>query len=102
MRIIKTQIFTVLLGLTTSLILLISCAQQGNTLTGGEKDETPPELVESIPANFSTNFTATEVVITFNEYLKSLSGLNQKLVISPVMDEMPEIKLKGKKIIIKF
>jgi len=85
------------------IVLSTSCANPGTkSLTGGPKDETPPEVVKSIPENYSTNFSATEVEITFNEYLKPLQGIKQKLVISPVMDELPEIKLKGKSIIIKF
>ena len=86
-----------------SLLFLFSCANPGaKSLTGGPKDETPPVVVKSVPENYSTNFIATEVEITFDEYLKSLQGLNQKLIISPVMDEIPEIKIRGKSIVIKF
>ena len=69
--------------------------------TGGAKDETPPKLVASTPENFSTNFVAVEVELEFDEFLKP-GSLAQKLIISPVMDQKPEIKIKGKSVQIIF
>ena len=81
---------------------LFACAQQGNkSLTGGLKDETPPVVEKSNPENYSTNFTASEVEIKFDEYVQ-LKNLKEKLVISPVMEEKPEIEVKGKNLLIKF
>jgi len=79
-----------------SLCLIVSCAQQGS-LTGGEKDTNPPEVVKSEPPNFSTRFTAEKITMTFNEYF-DLKNINQKLVVSPPMDHKPEFKMRGKEL----
>ena len=86
------------------LIFLIAwgCAQQGGgMLVGGEKDTDPPVILSSTPENYSTNFTGDEFEFEFNEYF-TLKNINQKLIISPPMDEKPEIKVRGKKLQIKF
>ena len=94
---------TIISSAAIALAIFASCANQGaNMLSGGPKDETPPEVVKSVPENYTTNFVATEVEITFDEYLKQTSGLNKKVVISPVMEELPDIQIRGKKLLIKF
>ncbi|MDC7995170.1 Ig-like domain-containing protein [Altibacter sp. HG106] len=73
-------------------ILLMSmthCAKKG-TPTGGAKDTIPPVIVRSSPENFSTNFEADEIRITFDEYIK-LEKLQQNLIISPPLQYDPEI-----------
>lgn len=80
-------------------ILLFSCAQR-SALTGGEKDELPPQILEVTPQNGSINFSATEISVKFNEFVK-LKNIQNQLIVSPIMDEAPKLKLKGKKLIIK-
>jgi len=58
-------------------------------------------VVESSPENYSTNFTAEKVEVKFDEYIK-LDKLKDKLVISPVMEEKPDIVAKGKMLEIEF
>jgi len=87
-------------AILTGLILLQACANVGMP-SGGPKDTTPPAILESSPANFSTNFKATEAEIQFNEYIQ-LKNLNKQLIVSPPMEKKPEIKAKGKKILISF
>ncbi len=77
--------------------VLHSCARVGSP-EGGEKDTTPPELVSLKPENGTLHFSATEVVLTFNEYVK-LNNVQQQLVVSPTLDEMPEFKIKKRSII---
>jgi len=79
---------------------LFSCAQQGS-LTGGAKDEKPPEVVSSIPANFSTRFKSDHIEITFNEYFV-LKDIAKQLVASPPMPKKPDFKIKGKTLEINF
>ena len=83
------------------LILLSNCAQQGGALIGGDKDETPPVVLESTPENYSTNFTGRDFEFVFDEYFE-LRELKQKLVVSPPMKEIPDIRVKGKKLLIHF
>jgi hypothetical protein len=76
------------------------CAQQGSP-TGGPKDEAPPVVVECNPPNYSTRFDAVKIEITFDEYIV-LDNVNQELVVSPPMQEKPEVKLKKKTLVIQF
>ncbi len=80
--------------------LLVSCANMG-TPSGGNKDTQPPKVVESNPANSSTNFHEKEIIITFDEYIV-LKNINSKLIVSPPLDEKPIIKQKGKSIEIRI
>lgn len=69
--------------------LIISCAKRGN-ITGGLKDTLSPVLRSSSPENFSTNFKADEIILTFDEYVK-LKNANKQLIISPPMKNQPII-----------
>lgn len=77
-------------------IIIVSCASQGS-LTGGDKDENPPLILLSEPENFSTNITDTKINIQFDEYFQ-LKNINDQLIISPPLDEEPDIKIRGKEL----
>ncbi len=81
-------------------IVIFGCAQQGAP-TGGPKDEDPPSLLKAEPQNYSTNFEAKKIMLTFDEFL-DMGNFTQELVVSPPMDEKPEIKLRNKTLIIEF
>ena len=78
----------------------LSCAQVGSP-AGGPRDEDPPQVLESVPPNYSTSFEAKKIQITFDEYIV-LDNVNQELVVSPPMEEKPEVKLRKKTLIIEF
>jgi len=69
--------------------LMMSCAKRGS-ITGGLKDTLAPVLKYSSPKNFSTDFKATEIILTFDEYVK-LKNTNKQLIISPPMKHEPVI-----------
>ena len=71
------------------LFILASCAKRGN-ITGGAKDTIAPILTASFPKNFSTEFKANTVKLTFNEFIK-LKDLRKQLIISPPMKNEPLI-----------
>jgi len=77
-----------------------SCAQVGSP-SGGPRDEDPPVVIESDPPNYSTRFEAKKIQITFNEFIV-LENVNQQLIVSPPMEEQPEVKLKKKTLVIEF
>ena len=85
-----------------SIIILttINCARVGSPL-GGEKDVLAPEIIESFPNNYSKNFGSDKIEIEVNEFVR-FNNLQQKLIISPPLDEKPEIFIRGKKIIIEL
>jgi len=81
-------------------LLCWACAQQGSP-SGGPRDEDPPVLLESTPPNYSIHFEAKKILITFDEYIV-LDNVNQQLIVSPPMEEKPEVKLRKKTLIIEF
>lgn len=76
-----------ILSLILITITIVSCANRG-TPSGGEEDILPPEILESTPENFSTNFKGDEIIIRFNEYVK-IKDLRKQLIVSPPMDTDP-------------
>ncbi|MDR7372598.1 Ig-like domain-containing protein [Flavobacterium aquidurense] len=69
--------------------LMMSCAKRGS-ITGGLKDTLAPVLKYSSPKNYSTDFKANEIILTFDEYVK-LKNTNKQLIISPPMKHEPVI-----------
>jgi len=57
---------------------------------GGPEDEDPPKFIRANPENYNTNFTADEIRIFFDEYVK-LEDARQQIVISPPIDPRPNI-----------
>jgi len=88
------------IGILFFLFLFYSCANVVAP-TGGPKDIESPKIESSIPLNKSTNFNTNEVLIYFDEFVQ-LKNLQAELVVSPPMEETPEIKSLGKKISIKI
>ena len=82
-----------LLSIFLVIFTIGSCANRGNP-QGGPKDITPPEIIRSVPENYSTNFTGNEIRIYFDEYVK-LKNLTKQLIISPPMNTQPEITPLG-------
>ncbi|MBE9510723.1 MAG: Ig-like domain-containing protein [Bacteroidetes bacterium] len=82
------------------ILSIINCARVGSPI-GGKKDILPPEIIESNPDNYSKNFGSDKIEIELNEFIR-LNNLQQKLVISPPLDEKPEIFVRGKSIIIEL
>ncbi len=78
-------------------IFLFNCAQI-KPPPGGPVDETPPKMIESIPADSSVNVPLdTPIKITFNEYIEGSEG---KVAISPPVDNA-KVKFHSKSIEIK-
>ncbi len=83
------------------MIFLYGCASPKSP-TGGPKDVTPPAIVESASTpNRQKNFHQKEITIVFDEWVV-LKDIYTQLVVSPLMPSNPEIKLKGKGIVIKL
>ena len=74
-------------------LMLINCANRG-TPSGGERDRTPPEIIRTSPENYSVDFNTNEIRIYFDEYIK-IKNLQQNLIVSPPMNQEPEITPLG-------
>ena len=81
-------------------LITFSCANK-RLLTGGEKDSTPPQIVNQYPENLSTNINPSKIEITFDEYFSD-NNAKQNIIITPYIDNLDNIKIKGKKLIINF
>ena len=82
-------------------LVIASCAQIKNP-TGGQKDVLGPKIIESFPKHLQTNYKGKSVAISFDE-LVSLTDPNNNIVITPPLNNKPEIYLKsGKTLIIEF
>ncbi len=86
---LKSRLFTAVFAL-----LLYACAQQ-TAPTGGDKDETPPRPVSIKPPNLSTQFSAKEFEIVFDEYIQ-VDDFKDQLLVSPPFKKKPEYQLRGK------
>jgi hypothetical protein len=56
-------------GLIAFGILLTRCAQVG-VLTGGEKDQTAPKIIQATPATFSKNIFPQHITLVFDEFIQ--------------------------------
>jgi hypothetical protein len=82
-------------------LFLQSCANIVSP-TGGARDTTPPKIVEkkSTP-NFQKQFKKQPIFLTFDEWIKLEDAFNQ-VVVSPPLNERPEVVLKGKSVYFTF
>jgi hypothetical protein len=71
------------------------------SLTGGPKDEDPPLVVDSSPENYSIQFNGKRIEVTFDEFI-TLNNINQELIVSPPLKEKPEVRLKGKTLLVEL
>ncbi len=79
-------------------LLFYACAHVVSP-TGGPRDEDPPEVVRSSPPNYSPNFDDEQIRIFFDEFV-TLHNIRQQLLVSPPMETMPEISIRGRSIVI--
>lgn len=81
-------------------ILIYSCAQVVAP-GGGKKDISPPKVVKYMPDSASLNFKSKSIEIFFDEFIQ-LKDINNQLIISPPLENPPDIKVKNKSLIIDF
>ncbi len=89
-----------LISLFPAVLFLSRCAQPVAP-GGGPKDKEPPKVLKYEPDNFSTHFSSDRFKMEFDEFVE-LDNINQKVLISPPMDKMPDFKVKGKSLVVKF
>jgi len=83
-----------------AIAITLGCAKQ-NSLTGGEKDTIPPQVVKFDPPNLSTNFTGNGFEIEFDEFVQ-VKNLADQLIVSPLLTRPPEYSLKSKTLILEW
>lgn len=80
---------------------LTGCANRGIGPQGGPKDSIPPVPLSSLPEQGALNFKGTRVEVTFDEYIQ-LDNIASNLLMSPPQQTPPDVKARGKKLIIQF
>lgn len=88
------------LVLFATLLGVAGCAKQGFP-SGGPKDQTPPVVTGTEPANGTTHFDTKEFVIHFDEYV-TVKDAENNILVSPPMKHKPEYKTKGRGIVVKI
>ena len=83
-----------------SVLFFGACANMV-TPSGGAKDVLPPVPLKAFPPSYSIDFKGKSIKIDFNEYVKITDAASQ-LVVSPFMKITPELKLRGKSVIVDF
>lgn len=71
------------------------------TPTGGPKDETPPINTKQVPKNGTLKFKESKIDFYFDEYVV-LKDITNQFIISPPLNQNPEIIVKGKKVEVLF
>ena len=89
-----------LLTVVMILALACSCASVGR-IEGGPIDETPPLFLESTPAPGALNVDRKRISIAFDEFIV-LKDPAEKVVISPPQVQQPEIKTRGKRVVVNL
>ena len=82
-------------------LALLGCANRGIGPQGGPKDSLPPAVVKSSPENGALEFHGKQIEVTFNEYLQ-LDNVSQNLIMSPPQQHPPEVKVRGKRLLVQF
>ena len=99
-KIIKSSYTNILVMLFFTMVFFMRCANP-SAPQGGDIDSLPPKIMEVNPPILTTNFTATEVEIVFDEYIQVKNGQSEILV-SPEMKRKPRFVVKGKSLFINF
>lgn len=81
-------------------LVVHSCASPGSP-TGGLKDETPPVMVESTPAEHALGYDKQDLKIEFDEIVV-LKDLTTHFLVSPPTEQKPQVKAYGNDLIIEF
>lgn len=81
-------------------LLLVGACAKIVSPTGGPQDALPPEILGGFPEQGSNNINTKEISIDFDEFVEL--GSSDQILVSPHTDPPPEIKIRGKSIIVKF
>lgn len=83
------------------LVFLFSSCAKISPLEGGFKDTLSPVLIYSNPPNKTTNYDKGVFYFEFDERIDA-SNLSQKLIVSPFLNNKPELKFKKNTLYLTF
>ena len=82
-------------------VFLASCANRGIGPQGGPKDTVPPMVRGCEPEMGVLEFKGKRIEVSFDEYIQ-LDNIAQNLLMSPPQQTPPDVKARGKKLIVQF
>lgn len=80
------------IALFFSVLLAAGCAQV-RSISGGEKDTTPPTVTSAFPQSTTLHFESSGFVVLFDEYIQ-LRDLQKELLVSPPLRKTPTVKVQ--------
>ncbi len=83
-----------------AVLVVAGCARMGSP-DGGWYDEKPPVVMHTSPANGAVDVNQKKVTIYFDEFV-TLDNATENVIISPPQTEQPDIKVKGKNIVVSL
>ena len=89
------------LGVTALVVMFILSCAKINSPSGGPKDLDAPVILKSQPENSTVMFSGKSFVITFDEFVV-LDKITDKFMVSPPLKTKPEIRLKGKNLVVSW
>ena len=83
-----------------TIVTLYSCA---NIIPpgGGPRDSLPPRLMMALPKDSAINVTTKNITLTFDEFV-TLQGLQENLIVSPTLKNIPLVDYKLRNLTIKI
>ena len=86
--------------LILGMLIFMSCAAI-QAPPGGPKDETPPELIETIPSNETVLFKGGRIELIFSEYIDE-NSVEKAIRVLPIFNPQLETIYKGRRIFIEM
>lgn len=84
-----------------AVMVAVGCAQV-REISGGEKDERPPQLVAAVPPAFSTGFRGDRITLVFDERVQ-LDRVRDRLLVSPPLAATPNVRVAGgRQVVLEF
>lgn len=96
-----SRIVFLFLQIIVAMAMLLGLQKCANPVSpsGGPTDVDPPVLLSSVPPMYTTNFNATQIRLTFDEFVE-LRGINQQLIVSPPMEKAPTFRMRSKTLVV--
>lgn len=92
---------TSILSLILAALFIQGCASV-TPIPGGPEDTSPPEVItEKSTPNFQLQFEKQPIKLVFNEWVE-LKDVSSQIIVSPPLQFLPDIGLKGKSLLFRF
>lgn len=81
-------------------ITVLTCARITSP-TGGPKDNTPPQLITSVPRDGQTQYTGKTILLQFDEAITT-KAIEGKLIVTPLIQGTFKVKVRRNTVLLSF